>query len=140
MELNKEIESFEDIQKLVNCFYDKVRKDELIGPLFNARMRDRWPQHLEKMYRFWQTVLLGEHTYLEAFFLLTQTGRCGMIILKNGWSCSGKHWMNYLAGKKQEKQNGVPKKWQKCFYQRLNIIKTNLIQGWYDLFLNVSFL
>lgn len=61
--MQKEILSIEDIQQLVDRFYEKVRMDELLGPVFNERIGDRWPEHLEKMYRFWQTVLLGEHTY-----------------------------------------------------------------------------
>ncbi len=59
----KDILTLDDVKLLVNTFYDKVREDELIGPIFNERIRDRWPEHLEKMYTFWQTVLLGEHTY-----------------------------------------------------------------------------
>lgn len=53
----------EDIRLLVDSFYGKVRVDQLIGGIFNGVIKDRWPEHLEKMYRFWQTVLLGEHTY-----------------------------------------------------------------------------
>lgn len=53
----------DDVKLLVNCFYDKIRTNELLEPIFNERIKDRWPEHLEKMYRFWQTVLLGEHTY-----------------------------------------------------------------------------
>ncbi|HUZ57703.1 MAG TPA: group III truncated hemoglobin [Hanamia sp.] len=59
----KDILNLEDIKLLVDTFYDKVRKDGLIGPIFDERIQDRWPQHLAKMYTFWQTVLLGEHTY-----------------------------------------------------------------------------
>ena len=59
----EDILNIEDIKLLVNTFYDKVREDTLIGPIFNERIRDRWPEHLAKMYTFWQTVLLGEHTY-----------------------------------------------------------------------------
>ena len=58
-----DIETLEDIKKLVDTFYGQIRKDELLGPIFNGIIQDRWPQHLEKMHRFWQTVLLGEHTY-----------------------------------------------------------------------------
>lgn len=63
MEHQKDIESLEDIKNLVDTFYGKVKEDELIGPIFNKVIQDRWPVHLEKMYTFWQTVLLGEHTY-----------------------------------------------------------------------------
>ena len=68
MKETKDIISMDDIKKLVDTFYEKVRKDELIGPIFNERIQDRWPQHLEKMYTFWQTVLLGEHTYFGSPF------------------------------------------------------------------------
>lgn len=59
----QDISNIEDIKILVNTFYEKVQKDDLIGPIFNEKMMGRWPQHLEKMYRFWQTILLEEHTY-----------------------------------------------------------------------------
>lgn len=59
----QDITSLNDIKQLVDRFYDRVRADTLLGPVFEARIRNSWPQHLEKMYGFWQTVLLGEHTY-----------------------------------------------------------------------------
>lgn len=61
--VKKEIEKIEDIRMLVDTFYGKVREDELLGPIFNGIIQDKWEEHLEKMYRFWQTVLLDEHTY-----------------------------------------------------------------------------
>lgn len=67
-EEKREILSLEDIELLVDTFYGKVRKDDFIGPIFDERIRDRWPHHLAKMYTFWQTVLLGEHTYYGAPF------------------------------------------------------------------------
>ena len=63
METKKNIITLEDIKLLVDQFYGKVREDKLLSPIFNERIKDRWPQHLEKMYKFWQTVLLGGHTY-----------------------------------------------------------------------------
>lgn len=58
-----EIQNIDHVRLLVNNFYGKVREDELLGPIFNNLIQDRWPEHLDKMYRFWQTVLLEEHTY-----------------------------------------------------------------------------
>jgi Truncated hemoglobins len=63
MKPQKEIEVLDDIKVLVDNFYSKVREDDLLKDIFNNIIQDRWPEHLEKMYRFWQTVLLGEHTY-----------------------------------------------------------------------------
>lgn len=59
----KDITTIADVQQLVHTFYEEVRKDELLGPVFNSRLADQWEEHLEKMVRFWQTILLGEHTY-----------------------------------------------------------------------------
>lgn len=59
----QDISSLGDIKLLVNTFYAKVQDDDLIGPIFNEKMLGRWAEHLEKMYRFWQTILLEEHTY-----------------------------------------------------------------------------
>jgi hemoglobin len=58
-----DISTLEDIQLLVNTFYSRIRENELLGPIFNGIIADRWAEHLEKMYRFWQTVLLEVHTY-----------------------------------------------------------------------------
>ncbi len=65
----KNIETLDDIKVLVNDFYGKVREDDLLRDIFNDVIEDRWPQHMEKMYRFWQTVLLEEHTYYGSPFL-----------------------------------------------------------------------
>lgn len=58
----------DDIKILVDSFYNKVREDALLAPIFDRVIQDRWPEHLERMYTFWQTVLLGEHTYLGSPF------------------------------------------------------------------------
>jgi len=58
-----DISNLEDIQLLVNTFYSRVRENELLGPIFNGILKDRWTEHLEKMYRFWQTILLEVPTY-----------------------------------------------------------------------------
>jgi len=59
----KDISNLEDIKTLVNTFYSKVQEDPFIGPIFNEKIENRWPEHLEKMYRFWETVLLEVHSY-----------------------------------------------------------------------------
>lgn len=63
-----DILSLDDVRQLVDTFYGKVQQDEMLAPIFNSRIQDRWPEHLEKMYRFWQTLLLEEHTYFGAPF------------------------------------------------------------------------
>jgi hemoglobin len=68
MQPRPEILTIDDIKLLVDTFYQRIQTDELLGPIFNERIQDKWPIHLEKMYRFWQTVLLEEYTYNGAPF------------------------------------------------------------------------
>ena len=50
------------IAALVDRFYDKVRADPSIGPIFNAAVHD-WAEHKELLTRFWCSVALGAHSY-----------------------------------------------------------------------------
>jgi hemoglobin len=68
MQSRQEILTIDDIKLLVDTFYQRVQADKLLGPIFNEQIQDKWPIHLEKMYRFWQTVLLEEYTYNGAPF------------------------------------------------------------------------
>ncbi|MBU8883818.1 sec-independent protein translocase TatC [Flavobacteriaceae bacterium JJC] len=59
----KKLETREDIELLVNKFYDKVAKDETIGFFFNDVAKVKWANHLPKMYSFWETLLFGQVSY-----------------------------------------------------------------------------
>ncbi|AHF14530.1 globin family protein [Niabella soli DSM 19437] len=52
-----------DVERLVNSFYDRVRSNAVIGPIFNDIARIDWEHHLPKMYSFWSSILLGEQSY-----------------------------------------------------------------------------
>lgn len=61
--MKKEIVSPADIRQLVDAFYAKVREDDLLSGIFKDIIRDDWPVHLEKMYRFWESLLLEAGSY-----------------------------------------------------------------------------
>ena len=50
------------IHALVHAFYDKVRADEVLGPIFAAKIED-WGPHLGKMCDFWSSVTLMSGRY-----------------------------------------------------------------------------
>lgn len=50
------------IERLVHTFYGRVRQDELIGPIFNAKVAD-WDDHLAKLCAFWSSVILRSGRY-----------------------------------------------------------------------------
>ena len=49
-----------DIELLVHRFYDKVRTDDLLEPIFNDVANVDWSEHLPRLCDFWQTVLFGD--------------------------------------------------------------------------------
>lgn len=52
----------DNLQRLVNAFYTKVRADPELGPIFNDAVDD-WPEHLEKLGAFWSSVMLRSGRY-----------------------------------------------------------------------------
>ncbi|MCC7016820.1 MAG: group III truncated hemoglobin [Rhodospirillales bacterium] len=50
------------IGRLVRTFYGKVRRDALLGPLFDERIAD-WEAHLARMCAFWSSVALMSGRY-----------------------------------------------------------------------------
>jgi hemoglobin len=51
------------IQTLVHEFYDDVRADPVLGPVFDNAIGERWDAHLARMVEFWSTVMLGTHNF-----------------------------------------------------------------------------
>ena len=41
-----------DVACLVNVFYDRVRDDDILGPIFDDVAHVDWATHLPRMYRF----------------------------------------------------------------------------------------
>ena len=50
------------IERLVRAFYAKVRADEVLAPVFDARIHD-WEPHLAQMCAFWSSVALMTGRY-----------------------------------------------------------------------------
>jgi hemoglobin len=47
---------------LLARFYAKVRRDDVLSPLFNDVIRD-WPEHLQRIADFWSSVMLASGRY-----------------------------------------------------------------------------
>lgn len=52
-----------DVKILVDTFYAKVDKDDLLSPVFNQQASVEWSKHLDTMYKFWGTLLIGTMNY-----------------------------------------------------------------------------
>ena len=52
------------IRAVVDEFYARARRDDVIGPVFNRVIADaEWPAHLDKITDFWSSMLLGTGRY-----------------------------------------------------------------------------
>lgn len=55
--MKKDITNSEDVQWLVNRFYDKIKDDKLVGFIFTDALKVNWDRHLPVMYAFWENAL-----------------------------------------------------------------------------------
>lgn len=61
--MKQDITNRQDVELLVNTFYEKVKNNTTIGHIFNDIVKVDWDDHLPKMYAFWSGLLLGERGY-----------------------------------------------------------------------------
>lgn len=57
-----DITNRDDVYQLVTEFYALVRKDDLLGPIFNGIITD-WEGHFEKLTDFWESNLFFQKKY-----------------------------------------------------------------------------
>lgn len=79
--MKKDIENRSDIEILVKAFYEKVKTDAIIGPIFNDIIQVNWEKHLPMMFDFWENTLfytgcytgnpMKSHQHLQEIFPLT---------------------------------------------------------------------
>ena len=50
------------IETVVRSFYNRIRKDSFLGPIFNEHIKD-WEPHLQNMFAFWSSVMLHTRRY-----------------------------------------------------------------------------
>ncbi|RYZ58176.1 MAG: group III truncated hemoglobin [Proteobacteria bacterium] len=51
-----------DLTRVVHAFYERVREDAELGPVFAGAVAD-WPAHLATLSSFWSSVMLQSGTY-----------------------------------------------------------------------------
>ena len=71
-----DIQSREDIELLMTSFYEKVKKDDTIGFIFNDVARVNWEHHIPVICDFWETILLDAASYkknaMEVHYILNR--------------------------------------------------------------------
>ena len=91
-----------DVACLVNVFYDHIRADDVLGPIFDDIAHVDWPTHLPLMYGFWESVLFGTATFkgapLEAHRALARRTPLTSSAFERWIALSTRRWMISLPG------------------------------------------
>lgn len=61
--MKRDLSKKADIEKVIHLFYDKVQKDEVIGPFFTEIFQIDWETHSQKMCCFWESVIFYTGEY-----------------------------------------------------------------------------
>lgn len=56
----EDIRTEEDVKYFIDTFYKKVKADAIIGYIFNEVAELNWEEHMPKIYKFWNSILLGK--------------------------------------------------------------------------------
>lgn len=55
--------SEDQVSMLVEQFYEEIKSDDVLGPIFSTHIGNDWGPHLVKMKTFWRSVLLKTGEY-----------------------------------------------------------------------------
>ena len=111
-----------DIAAITRVFYANIRKDELLGPIFNAKIGtddERWDKHIAHINDFWSQVFL-------------QTGRFDgnpMTAHAKLSALTPKHFEHWLKMFAEAGAKTLPENKQKIFNQTANRIAKSLQMG-----------
>ena len=64
----RDIETTEDIERLVRAFYSKALTDPIIGFIFTDVAKLDLEEHVPRITAFWETILLGAESYSGGVF------------------------------------------------------------------------
>lgn len=61
--MKTDIKNRKDVELLVDTFYNNVKTNPILGYIFDDVAKINWETHLPKMYSFWASILLDEHSF-----------------------------------------------------------------------------
>ena len=87
------------LDRMVETFYSRVRAHATLGPVFEARLAGRWPEHLARLKLFWQAVALRNGAYSGRPVPAHRQRRGGRVRQATLWPTSGDpEWERVLLG------------------------------------------
>ncbi|MDX1363328.1 MAG: group III truncated hemoglobin [Arenibacter latericius] len=122
--MKQPLEHRTDIHHLVDTFYTKIRMDSLLAPIFNEVIKENWEMHLQKMYSFWETVLLNKHTYYGNPFMPHADLPVEKIHFERWLSLFNETVNENFEGEKAEEAKWRAQKMAEMFHHKISLYQT----------------
>ncbi|HHT0594094.1 TPA: group III truncated hemoglobin [Legionella anisa] len=107
------------IEKLVTHFYQKVQKDEILGPIFNDAAQVDWDEHIPLLCQFWNSIMLKTNEYHgNAYQKYT--------LLKQLAPIEDAHFVRWLNLFQEEAVNHLPLDAANEIFQKVTLIAESL--------------
>ncbi|KTC90729.1 group III truncated hemoglobin [Fluoribacter dumoffii] len=110
------------IEKLVTHFYQRVQKDEVLGPIFNDVMQVNWNEHIPLLCQFWNSVMLKTNEYHGNAYQKH-------ILLKQVFPIEELHFNRWLNLFQEEAVNHLPEACAQEVFQKATLIAESLKYG-----------
>ncbi|CAM3068527.1 Group 3 truncated hemoglobin ctb [Legionella steigerwaltii] len=110
------------IEKLVTHFYQKVQRDEILGPIFNDVAHVDWNEHIPLLCQFWNSVMLKTNEYHGNAYQKH-------VLLKQFAPIEESHFVRWLNLFQNEAANHLPMEIAEEIVQKATVIAESLKYG-----------
>jgi hemoglobin len=110
------------IENLITNFYEQIKQDELLGPIFNDVAKVNWEEHIPLLVNFWSSIMLGTNEYHGGAF-----GK--HVMLSHQTPINKQHFDHWLEIFTQQANQDLPKPYNEIIVNRANMIAQSLLTG-----------
>ncbi|STY30164.1 Group 3 truncated hemoglobin ctb [Legionella wadsworthii] len=113
------------IENLVTHFYQKIQKDDLLGPIFNEVAQVNWDEHIPLLCKFWNSIMLKTNEYHGNAYQKH-------VLLKQFTQLETKHFDRWLSLFQEESMKYLPSDVAVEMIQKASVIAQSLKYGMVD--------
>jgi hemoglobin len=112
----------DDLHRLVQSFYTKVRQDPLLSPIFNDVAQVDWEHHLPLLTQFWSNVMLGSSEYKGGAF-------AKHVMLGQKTTITEQHFTRWLSLFEAEAKSVLHEPYASTIIERAHLVARSLKMG-----------
>ncbi|MCD6048349.1 MAG: hypothetical protein K0S08_1996 [Gammaproteobacteria bacterium] len=110
------------IEKLVIHFYQRVQKDDVLGPIFNNTAQVDWEHHIPLLCKFWNNIMLKTNEYHGNAYMKH-------VLIGQQVDIQDAHFSRWLALFQEEAPKHLPPEAAKEIIEKATLIAQSLKYG-----------